>query len=323
MNKNRMKQGQIVKHQLFRMALAVNSSGREDEPRIGSTRRRTLEAPDLDGFRSPSKNAFTLIELLVVIAIIGVLASLLLPALGNAKEQAKLIKCVSNQKQIGIAFELYADDNETRFPPLAPFQVYGHRSFEFGGGDPDPNYQDGQTRMMLAATNRPLWRYAQSKKVFECPSDRGFDIPDIGLPPSKSLFGSWGSSYKYNSYPWTKTRYPFDNTIDQPDSKLADEIGLAGKRRTWILAPSQHVLMQDLPALPWQDYSGVSWFMSWHFPSGSVTTRGLKDFSKKAVAPVLFGDGHVKHFNLKQHFQNNVEYPAEPTSERIWYKAKE
>lgn len=293
------------------MSLAVQSGSREDEPRIGRTRRGKLAARDLDGSRTEAKNGFTLIELLVVIAIIGVLASLLLSALAGAKERAKLIKCVSNQKQIGIAFKLYGDENDTKFPPLAPFQVYGHQSFEFGGGDPDPTYPQGRT--MLAATNRPLWRYAQSRNLFECPSDRGFDIPDIGLPPSKSLFGSWGSSYKYNSNPWTKMRY-----------EPADEIGLAEKRENWILLPSQHVLLQDVPALPWQEIdSGVSWFLSWHYPSGSVTTRGLQNFSKKAVAPVLFVDGHVKYFNLAKHFRDNLEFPAEPTGDRVWYKAKQ
>src|SRR4030095_13110991 len=62
--------------------------------------------------------AFTLIELLFVIAIIAILSSLLLPPLVHAKEQAKLIKCVSNQKQIGEAFLMYRDDNDTKFPPL-------------------------------------------------------------------------------------------------------------------------------------------------------------------------------------------------------------
>ena len=58
-------------------------------------------------------------------------------------------------------------------------------------------------------------------------------------------------------------------------------------------------------------------------PVGPSQTRGLKDFSKKAVAPVLFVDGHVRYFNLAKHFQDNLEFPAELTSDRIWYRAKE
>src|SRR2546427_12786328 len=68
-----------------------------------------------------NQRAFTLIELLVVIAVIAILASLLLPGLARAKEHAKAIKCLSNEKQIGLGYLLYASDN-AEYLPLAAHQ---------------------------------------------------------------------------------------------------------------------------------------------------------------------------------------------------------
>jgi prepilin-type N-terminal cleavage/methylation domain-containing protein len=208
------------------------------------------------------KRLFTLIELLVVIAIIGILSSMLLPALSDARSHTKFAVCKNNQKQIGIALISYADSNNEYLPNgswnggMARQSSWEIRLGSFMGIDYSADF---------LASNGEIAPINNASLL--CPEDDN-------ISPTQGF----ARSYQVNGY--------------QSWSNLASNYGVFGNvsSRTISQIKTKTVILMDAHAENSDKHQGCSWFSA---IAGDGNFDELFSFHLKSRYNFLYEDGHV------------------------------
>ncbi len=146
---------------------------------------------------APQRAGFTLIELLVVIAIIAILAAILFPVFAQAREKARQIACVSNEKQLGLAFVQYIQDNDETYPRGMNY------STATGSYASDPAGWAGE-----------IYPYVKSTGVYKCPDD-----------PTGTAPGAYNNTYYPLSYIANTNVMNTTHGVGQPDQGASSPAG--------------------------------------------------------------------------------------------------
>ena len=242
------------------------------------------------------KSGFTLIELLVVIAIIAILASILFPVFGRARENARRSSCQSNLKQIGLGIAQYTQDYDERYPGWFVNPVSGAWTYWEGTG-------------ATATWDLLIQPYVKSTQILVCPSDTASPTFKIGT------LGDVRRSYSFSHYLWSQKA-----TLSSPPNWFSDMTG-SGRSLAEIPAPTLTTMVADNSncgnssnAWEWY-YCGETQFTdAWmaeggkHFYSAAAGAGGLH----LGTVNVLYADGHVKA--LPQKKDGSARLTGHPTA---------
>ncbi|MDY7009763.1 MAG: type II secretion system protein [Planctomycetota bacterium] len=223
------------------------------------------------------RGGFTLVELLVVVAIIALLVSILLPTLGRAKEQARIVSCMSNLRSLGLSFAFYSNENNDWYPPGSGY-----------GGDP-PTW------------DYTLYNYYENYGLLKCVSDKtdrayyinlGYEPRSYAVNIDVTWMGpsDWADNNGYGEdYPGYPNRWPgYVHKTSEVESPT-DTVLLADMWESWYYGDA------PLPGL-YGLYKGSGiFFYQWGESDNydNEFRRVTYNHRDEDAANFLFCDGHV------------------------------
>ncbi|WDE95216.1 type II secretion system protein [Lentisphaera profundi] len=237
-----------------------------------------------------NRSSFTLIELLVVIAILGILASLLLPTLGKARQKAKRSVCASQQKSIALAIFNYQDDNADYYPPADEFNVTNHSWDDKISTYLSRNWTAAQMSQKKHLTSNS----SGGEALFRCASD-SYESPSGFARRSYAMIrGSIWDSKSSTVGDWTGVAWDHGSRTassveDFSGTAILSEYPSPGN---WIGHPSNYAHLRK--------------------PSDQLSEdKGLHGDSKNNF---LFSDGHVQNI----HVYSNIGAGTPAIPEGMW-----